>query len=102
MEGPDHKASADPSEFKECVKAIRDIEIAMGDGRKVPTNVEKEISKVVLKRIVAKRPITENQVITEDDICVKRNDTGLPCNKWDIVIGIKARKNYIVDEGIEI
>lgn len=100
MEGPDHKASSTPCEFKEYVKAIRDIEAAMGNGEKVPTKVEKEISKVVLKRIVARRPIAKNQVITEDDICVKRNDVGLPCNKWDIILGTKARKDYVVDEGI--
>lgn len=102
MEGPDHKASSTPEEFKEYVKAIRDIEKAMGTGEKVPTKVEKEISTVILKRIVAQRPITKNQVITEDDICVKRNDVGLPCNKWDIVVGTKARKDYVVDEGIEL
>lgn len=102
MEGPDHKASSTPDEFKEYVKAIRDIEAAMGNGEKVPTNVEKEISKVVLKRIVAKRPISKNQIITEDDICVKRNDVGLQCNKWDIIVGTKARKDYVVDEGINL
>lgn len=102
MEGPDHKASSTPDEFKEYVKAIRDIEVAMGNGEKVPTKVEKEISKVVLKRIVAKRPISKNQVITEYDICVKRNDVGLPCNKWDIIVGTKARKDYVADEGIEL
>lgn len=102
MEGPDHKASSTPDEFKEYVKAIRDIELAMGSGKKVPTKVEKEISKVVLKRIVAKKEIKEGQIITEEDICVKRNDIGLPCNKWDIIVGTKARKDYSVDEGIEI
>lgn len=100
MEGPDHKASSTPDEFKEYVKAIRDIEAAMGNGEKAPTKVEKEISKVVLKRIVAKKPIKEGQVITENDICVKRNDVGLPCNKWDIIVGTKAKKDYDLDEGI--
>lgn len=100
MEGPDHKASADPDEFKAYVKAIRDIEAALGDGRKVPTGVEKEISKVVLKRIVAKRPIVEGQIIMEEDICVKRNDVGLTCKKWDDVVGTVARKSYAVDEGV--
>lgn len=102
MEGPDHKASADPAEFKEYVKAIRDIEMAMGDGRKIPTSVEKEISKVVLKRIVAKKPIIEGQIIREEDICVKRNDMGLPCSKWYEVVGTVARKSYFKDEGIVI
>lgn len=102
MEGPDHKASSTPDEFAEYVKAVRSIEAAMGNGEKVPTEVEKEISKVVLKRIVAKKPIMRNQVITEDDICVKRNDVGLPCNKWDIIVGTRARKDYAIDDGIEI
>lgn len=102
MKGPDHKASSNPEEFATLVKEIRNIEIAMGDGKKEATKVEKEISKVVLKRIVAKKPIREGQVITEADICVKRNDVGLACGKWDIVIGTKARKDYVVDEGIEL
>lgn len=102
MEGPDHKASSTPQEFKEYVRAIRNIEQAMGNGEKVPTKVEKDISKVVLKRIVAKRQIIKNQIITEDDICVKRNDVGLSCDKWDFVVGTKARKDFSIDEGIEI
>lgn len=102
MEGPDHKASSTPDEFKEYVQSIRNIEKAMGNGEKVPTKVEQEISKVVLKRIVAKRPIAKNQIITEGDICVKRSGIGLPCNKWDIIVGTKARKDYVVDEGIEL
>ena len=102
MEGPDHKASSTPDEFKEYVKAIRDIEVAMGSGEKTPTKIEKEISKVVLKRIVAKKSIKEGQVITEDDICVKRNDIGLSCSKWDIVVGTIARRDYDIDEGIDI
>lgn len=100
MEGPDHIASSDPQEFEAFVKAIRDIERAMGDGIKTPANIEKEISKVVLKRIVAAGPITKGQVITEQDICVKRNDRGLSASKWDLVIGTVAKKDYIKDEAI--
>lgn len=54
----------------------------------------------MLKRIVAKRAIVEGQIITEEDICVKRNDVGLSCKKWDDVVGTVARKSYMIDEGI--
>jgi len=100
LEGPDHKASADPEEFKVYVNAIRNIEAALGDGKKEPTEVEKEISKVVLKRIVAKREIRAGQFITEDDICVKRNDTGLLAKDWDMVINTVVHKDFHIDEGI--
>ena len=102
MEGPDHKASMEPKAFKEMVQAIRRIETSLGNGLKQPTKAEKQISKVVLKRIVAKRDIREGQVIREEDICVKRNNAGLPANAWDIILGTIARRDYKVDEGIEI
>lgn len=102
LDGPDHKASSTTEEFKELVTEIRNIEDALGDGKKVPTEQERQISKVVLKRIVAKHTIFKNQVITEDDICVKRNDTGLMASEWDSVVGSKAEREYAMDEGIEI
>lgn len=102
MEGPDHLASTEPKEFKKMVEAIRNVEKAFGTGIKEPTIGEREISKVVLKRIVARKPISAGMMIKEDDICVKRNDTGLPASVWDIIVGTRARKNFAVDEGIEI
>lgn len=102
MEGPDHKASTEPAEFKAMVESIRHIESALGSGVKQPTKAEQIISQVVLKRIVAKRTIRLGQVISEEDICVKRNDIGAPANAWDIIVGTVARKDYHVDEGIEI
>ena len=100
MYGPDHKASSNPDEFRSLVKAIRNIEMAMGNGEKVPTSDEKEISKVVLKRKVKKKNIKEGTIISEEDICVKRNDVGMMADKWDIVVGSRAGKDYKVDEGI--
>lgn len=101
MEGPDHIASTEPEEFKRMVAAIRNVENAMGTGRKEPTAAEKDISQVVLKRIVAKRNIPAGKIIEEEDITVKRNYAGLPANAWDLIIGTKARKDYCVDEGVE-
>lgn len=102
MDGPDHLASTEPDEFKRMVDAIRNVEIAMGNGIKRPTLDESEISKVVLKKIVAKRNIPVGKIIEEEDICVKRNDTGFPASAWDSIIGVKAHKNYLEDEGITI
>lgn len=102
MEGPDHLASTEPKEFKKMVDSIRNIEKALGTGVKQPTEAEKDISKVVLKRIVAKQMIHEGETINEKSICVKRNEKGLPASAWDIIIGTKARRTFDADEGIEI
>lgn len=101
MEGPDHKASLDPEEFQELVQNIRILETSMGDGKKKPADVERAISKVVLKRIVAKRPIRKGQIIRAEDICVKRNNAGAMARDWDKIIGSVAQKNYSADEGVE-
>ena len=102
MDGPDHKASMEPDEFSCMVDCIRHIESAIGDGQKIPTTTEDEISKVVLKRIVARREIMLGDLITEMNVCVKRNDYGLPAKAWDFVVGTKANKYYKIDEGIEL
>ena len=101
MDGPDHIASTEPDEFAAMVKAIRNIELALGDGVKRPTADETEISKVVLKHIVATRPIKEGQIITEDDITVKRSDNGVMAREWDSVVGSVAKRDYTVDEGVQ-
>lgn len=102
MEGPDHMASTEPSEFKALVDGIRIVESCLGNGKKEPTEAEKKISTVVTKRIVAKKPIARDELFSDDNLCVKRNDIGELSRNWDQVIGKKASRDYKEDEGIEI
>lgn len=102
MEGPDHAASTDPKAFAELVKAIRRTERILGDGIKKPTAAEKEVSKVVTKRILAAKTIKAGEVFDETNLCVKRNDIGEPARRWDDVVGRIAQKDYQTDEGIHI
>ncbi len=100
MVGPDHMASTEPEEFKGMVERIRHIEQALGDGKKSPTESERSIAKVVTKRIVAARQIAKGSIITEEDICVKRNNSGADAIRWDEIVGTKATKDYRLDEGV--
>jgi N-acetylneuraminate synthase/N,N'-diacetyllegionaminate synthase len=97
MPGPDHKASTEPNEFKRMIQCIRNVELAMGYGKKTPTDEEKIISNVVLKRIIASTTIHKGEVFTEDNLTVKRNDKGLSAKYWDLVIGKKAVREYQKD-----
>ncbi len=102
MPGPDHKASLDPVELAAMVKAIREVEAALGDGLKRPNKSEVEISKVVQKSIVAKRPIRKGEVFSADNLTVKRTGTGLGAVYWDIVAGLVADADYAVDEPVRL
>ena len=64
------------------VVAIRHIEQALGDGIKQPNESEKQISEVVLKRIVAATPIKEGEVLSADNMTVKRSTVGLKASLW--------------------
>lgn len=101
MQGPDHLASTDPIEFKKLINSIKNVELALGKSNKEPTETEKEISKVVTKRIVALTPIKKGDILSRNNICVKRALKGAKASCWDEFINTKAIKNYNIDEGIE-
>lgn len=102
MEGPDHKASLEPDELKEMVKAIRNIELSLGDGRKLPSDSEKQNINIVRKSIVAKRDIAQGEILTEENLTAKRPGNGLTPMKWREVLGTKAVRDFTMDELIEL
>jgi N,N'-diacetyllegionaminate synthase len=98
LDGPDHQASLNPDELKSMVMAIRNIEKAMGDGKKVVSSSEKENKDIARKSITAIQKINKGDIFTEDNITVKRPGNGISPMKWDEVIGSKAKKNYLFDD----
>ncbi len=98
MVGPDHKASIEPDELKAMVKAIRNIEIALGDGIKVCSDVERPNIIVARKSIVAKCNIKKGELLTEENITTKRPGNGVSAMKWFEVLGTKAIRDFEEDE----
>ena len=102
MEGPDHRASLEPDELSAMVKAIRNIESAMGDGVKRPTKSEMETSKVVLKTILAGCPIKKGEILSADKLAVKRAASGISVALWDTVVDTAAVRDFDTDEPISL
>ncbi|TPN87875.1 N-acetylneuraminate synthase [Aquimarina algicola] len=98
MEGPDHKASLEPKELKDMVAAIRNIEVALGNGKKEPSNSEIKNKEVARKSIVAKKDIKKGDVLSNENITVKRPGSGISPMQWDHVIGTIASKDYQEDD----
>ena len=98
MEGPDHKASLEPDELKAMVKAIRNIEIAMGDGIKKASPSESKNKSIARKSIVAKTNLKKGDIFTEENITVKRPGTGISPMRWNEIIGEKAVKDFNIDD----
>lgn len=102
MEGPDHKASLEPDELKTMVSAIRNIEKALGTGKKVVSESERKNIAIARKSIVAACPIKKGDVLTEDNLTVKRPGTGISPMQWEKVIGTKAIKDFAEEEMISV
>lgn len=102
MKGPDHKASIEPAEFKKMVESIRNVEIAMGNGKKIPAKSELKNIDVVRKSIVAKIDIKKGEVFSNNNLTAKRPGTGIPPSKLESILGKKAKKNFRKDDLINI
>lgn len=77
MPGPDHLASLEPNQLKLMAGAIRNIEKAMGTGKKVPFKSELKIARIARKSLVAAHDIPAGKKLTANDITIKRPGTGI-------------------------
>ncbi len=102
MNGPDHKASLEPCELTAMIKGIRHIEKSLGTGIKTPSPSEVKNTGIARKSIVAKRKIKAGEILSEDNVTVKRPGTGISAMRWPYVIGTEAKRDFEEDELIEV
>lgn len=102
MLGPDHKASLDPDELKAMVSAIRNIEKALGTGHKTISESECKNIEIARKSIVAARDIQEGELLTEENITVKRPGNGISPMRWNEVVGTRAIRSFNEEDLIEL
>ena len=103
LRGPDHKASLEPEELKAMVRAIRNIEKAVGgSGIKEVSTSEAKNKPIARKSIVVTKTIKKGNLFTVENLTVKRPGTGVSPMQWDEVIGKTAKKDFEEDDLIEL
>ena len=102
MEGPDHKASLEPDELKAMVSAIRNIEQALGSGHKTISESERKNIEIARKSIVAARPIEAGELLTEENLTVKRPGNGISPMSWNEVVGTRAVQSFNEEDPIQL
>lgn len=102
LPGPDHLASLEPAELKAMVTAIRNVEQAMGDGVKRPSEVEEQNRLAARKSLVARTAIRTGEMFTEANLTAKRPGTGMSPMRWDDVIGRRASRDFAANEQIVV
>lgn len=101
MEGPDHSCSLTPSEFKEMVEGIRNIELALGSKIKKPSPIEVENSKGMKRGLVVLKNIEKGTLLTEELIGFKRPMKGVPIKMLDQILGKTVSKDMGADEVLD-
>jgi N-acetylneuraminate synthase len=101
LPGPDHRASIEPDEFAAMVANIRDVEAALGDGRKVPAVEEVANRNVARRSLVAAAKIARGEVFTIDNIAVKRPGNGIAPERYWEFLGRAANRDYAPDDLID-
>lgn len=101
LPGPDHRASLEPKEFRAMVDAIRNLELAMGDGIKRLAPSELLNQPIARKSLVASKAIAAGTQFSPENLATKRVGAGISPMRWDEVVGRTASRNFSVDEPIE-
>ncbi len=102
MDGPDHRASIEPEEFKTMVNDIRIVERALGNNEKKVSDSEKENISVARKSIVAAINIKKGDIFSDKNLTTKRPGNGVSPMLWNKIIGRASNRDYVADEMIEL
>jgi N,N'-diacetyllegionaminate synthase len=92
LPGPDHWFSAEPSELKEWTTSIRRAYRMLGKAELQPTDKEKQTLTLARRSITATCDIFAGEVLTENNIGMRRPGTGISPDQWDEIIGKHANK----------
>jgi N,N'-diacetyllegionaminate synthase len=94
MNGPDHSASLEPSELRQMVLAIRNIEDALsGSGIKEPSKSEIKNKEIARKSIHVNRLVSMGETLREQDLVALRPGNGISAMHWNKVIGAKVKRD---------
>ncbi|MFY8272913.1 N-acetylneuraminate synthase [Pseudoalteromonas sp. SSDWG2] len=98
LPGPDHKASLEPDQLANMICAIRQTEVILGNGIKMPTVSELGNKEVARKSLVAAQSIKCGDVFSESNLAVKRPGSGMSPHKYWSLLGVKASKDYNIGD----
>lgn len=102
LPGPDHRASLEPNEFAEMVRNIRNVEAAMGHGRKEPATSEADTASVARKFLVASEDLPAGTILTKGSIALKRAGSGLEPAMLSHLIGRTTKETIPANSLIKL
>jgi len=98
MRGPDHKASLEPAQFAEQVRAVREVELSLGTAHRWMTRGETLNRRTLSKSLVAASDIPAHATITRAMVTSKGPGLGLSPQLIDRLVGRSLNRAVMRDE----
>ncbi len=98
--GPDVSSSLTPEELKALVDGVRFNELMHSHPVDKNTMAKElgELRNIFQKSIVARNDLSAGEILTKDNITVKKPGTGIPAKHFEKLIGEKLKSNIAKDE----
>ena len=98
MRGPDHKASLEPAQFAEQVRAVREVELSLGTAHRWMTRGETLNRRTLSKSLVAASDIPAHVTITRAMVTSKGPGLGLSPQLIDRLVGRSLNRAVMRDD----
>lgn len=95
--GMDNGMALEPEEFSEMVHQCLNVYEALGQEDRIVGEAEIEKRKTMRRSVVVTRDIKKGDVITEDDLDVKRPGTGIPPEDINMLVGKRVKEDIECD-----
>ena len=97
---PDAPFSADPTEMKAIVGALREAEAMLGDGIKKPTPTETKMRAYTRKGAIARRDLKKGETLAANDFAVMRPALGISPAEAAKAVGKRLSRDINRDQPI--
>lgn len=99
MEGPDHAASLEFTEFARMIEGIREVEQALGDGGERRVSQGEMINRENMgKSLVSSRALKRGDVLTASDIKVRSPGQGLSPQRYEDLLGRTLDRDMVEED----
>jgi len=100
MPGPDHWFSENPVGLTEWIASIRTADVLLGNPIIMPTAAEQEMRLMARRSVIALKDIARGEMLSTDNIGLRRPGGGLPPSSIHEVIGLSAA--YDINKGKQL
>lgn len=96
-EGPDHELSSTQEELATLIEWSANVRASLGSPRKQPARSELKYRPYNRVAINTTSDIAAGEVITDENVDVRRPAIGIEARHWEQILGRRARRDLIAD-----